>query len=118
MAGQAGNPSHASDNMSFFTEPPGYEKTILSDLQGAWECLRETVVEHAGFAGWERVLFHIDEAMSWETVRHLDRMRPLLVLIRNLAMQASASAEVIEGIADISDILEDVEQGLRQGKPL
>ena len=56
--------------------------------------------------------------MSWETVRHLERMRPLLVLIRNLAVQASAPAAVIDSIADISDILEDVEQGLKQGKPL
>jgi hypothetical protein len=28
-------------------EPTGYKKTILSDLKGAWECLREAVVEHA-----------------------------------------------------------------------
>jgi hypothetical protein len=103
--------------MNFFTEPSGYEKTIMSDLQGAWECLRAAVVEHAGFEGWERVIFHIDEAMSWETVRHLERMRPLLVLIRNRAMQASAPAAVIDSIADISEILEEVEQGLKLGKP-
>ena len=24
--------------MSFDTEPTGYEKTILSDLQGDWQC--------------------------------------------------------------------------------
>ena len=51
--------------MSFFTEPSGYEKTILSDLQGAWGWLRTAVAEQAGFAGWDRMLFHIDEAMSW-----------------------------------------------------
>lgn len=54
--------------MSFPTEPTGYEKTVLSDLQGAWEVLRDSVVAVAGFAGWDRVIFHIDEAMSWETV--------------------------------------------------
>lgn len=27
------------------TEPTGYEKTILSDLQGAWQCLRQDVAE-------------------------------------------------------------------------
>lgn len=57
--------------MTFFTEPPAYEKTLLSDLQGAWQHLRETAVQHAGFPGWNRVLFHIDEAMSWETVRQM-----------------------------------------------
>jgi hypothetical protein len=52
--------------------------------------LREAVITHAGFEGWERTLFHIDEAMSWETVRHLERMEPLVVLIRNLVVQGNA----------------------------
>jgi hypothetical protein len=47
-----------TQDMSFFTEPIGYEKTILSDLKGAWECLREAIIAHAGFAGWDRTLFH------------------------------------------------------------
>jgi len=29
--------------MSFAKEPTGYEKTILSDLQGAWSLLRQSV---------------------------------------------------------------------------
>ena len=65
--------------MAFKTEPTGYEKTILSDLQGAWDVLRESVVNSAGFEGWDRALFHIDEAMSWETVRNL-RLMPSLRL--------------------------------------
>ena len=100
--------------MSFFTEPLGYEKTILSDLQGAWGCLRSTIAEQAGFEGWEKMLFHIDEAMSWETVRHLERMEPLVVLIRNLALQGNAPSEVIEEIEDISEILSEV---LKSTKP-
>ena len=48
----------------FFTESGCYEKTIVSDLQGAWQCLRTTLTEQAGFQGWDRMLFHIDEAMS------------------------------------------------------
>lgn len=94
--------------MNFFTEPQAYEKTLLSDLQGAWECLRWTVVEQAGFDNWERLLFHIDEAMSWETVRHLERMEPLLRLIRNLAAQANAPAEVIEHLEEIAGILDEI----------
>lgn len=104
--------------MSFFTEPSGYEKTILSDLQGAWECLRAAVVEHAGFEGWDRMLFHIDEAMSWETVRHLERMEPLVVLIRNLAVQGDAPADVMQEIADVVDLLKKVYQALKHGDPL
>jgi len=39
--------------MPFFTEPDYYEKTILSNLQGAWSVLRAEVVTHAGFLNWE-----------------------------------------------------------------
>jgi len=42
--------------MSFTTESSGYEKTILSDLQGAWTLLRESVVDTGGFEGMDRVL--------------------------------------------------------------
>ena len=94
--------------MSFFTEPESYEKTILSDLQGPWECLRTTVTEHAGFEGWDKMVFHSNEAVSWETVRHLERMEPLVVMIRNLAVQGDASAQVIEEIDNISDILTEI----------
>ena len=45
--------------MSFETEPTGYEKTVLSELQGAWQALRNEVAEQAGFPGWERAIFHI-----------------------------------------------------------
>jgi hypothetical protein len=55
--------------MAFQTESSGYDKTILSELQGAWILLREAVVENGGFSGADRVLFHIDEAKSWESVR-------------------------------------------------
>lgn len=85
----------------------------MSELQGAWEGLRETVVAHAGFAGWDRILFHIDEAMSWETVRRLERMDPLVVLIRNLAIQGQAPEVVMEAITDVGEILKEVYQTLR-----
>ena len=93
-------------------------RSILSDLQGAWGNLRDGVVEHAGFPNWERLLFHIDEAMSWETVRHLERMEPLLLLIRNLATQGEAPEEIMETIEDIAEILQEVRQDLKQGKLL
>lgn len=96
--------------MAFPTESSGYEKTILSDLQGAWILLRESVVDTDGFDGWDRVLFHIDEAMSWESVRNLDRMPPLLLIVRNLCLQGGAPKEVMENIEEVHDILEEVLQ--------
>jgi len=94
--------------MTFPTESSGYVKTILSDLQGAWQLLRESVVETNGFKEWDRVLFHIDEAMSWESVRNLERMPPLLTIIRNLCLQGEAPEEVLENIEDVHGILEEI----------
>ncbi len=104
--------------MTFFTEPDHYEKTLLSDLQGAWEVLRAELVSHAGFPNWERALFHTDEAMSWETVRHLERMEPLLLLIRNLAVHGGAPVKVLEAIEDIAEIFQEAQHDLQRGKPL
>ena len=35
--------------MNFESEPTGYEKTAVSDLQGSWGNLRDAVVENYGF---------------------------------------------------------------------
>ncbi len=94
--------------MLFHQESTGYEKTILSDLQGAWSLLRESVAEAAEFEGWDRAIFHIDEAMSWETVRNLKRMPPLVLVIRNICKQGSAPEEVLENIRHLDGILKQV----------
>ena len=93
--------------MPFIEEPTGYEKTILSDLQGAWMVLRGSVVESGGFEGWDRAIFHIDEAMSWEVVRNLRLMPPLILIIRNTCTQGKAPKEVLENIHEIDDILKE-----------
>jgi endonuclease IV len=62
-------------------------------------------------------VFHIDEAMSWETVRHLERMEPLVLLIRNLAVQGNAPGEVIEDIDEVTDLLKEVYQTFKQSGP-
>jgi hypothetical protein len=96
------------ESMPFTQEPTGYEKTILSDLQGAWSFLRDSVADAAGFEGWDRAIFHIDEAMSWESVRNLKRMPPLLLTIRNICMQGKAPKEVLDNIRELDEILKEV----------
>ena len=93
--------------MKFPTEPNGYQKTILSDLQGAWSVFRQSVVDTGGFKNWDRVLFHTDEAMSWETVRNLDRMPSLVLIIRNLCVQSGISGDVMLNLEETADILEE-----------
>jgi len=94
--------------MPFTQEPTGYGKTILSDLQGTWNLLRDSIVEAAGFEDWERALFHVDEAMSWETVRNLKRMPPLVLIIRNICTQGKAPEEVLENIRELDETLKEV----------
>jgi hypothetical protein len=92
-------------SMGFITESSGYQKTILSDLQGAWEVFRQSVVNSGGFESGHRVLFHTDEAMSWETVRDLTRMPHLVLIIRNLCLQGGASDEIMCNLEEVSNVL-------------
>ena len=76
-------------------------------MQGSWSILKRLVADNAGFKGWERMLPHIDEAMSWESVRNLSHMRNTLLIIRNLALQNAVPEEICQEIEDITEILEE-----------
>lgn len=102
--------------MTFEREETGYAKTAISDLQGAWQVLRGQVVEEFGFEGSDRLLFHIDEAMSWECVRALKTMKPLILVIDNIARQSDASAEIIELIEDVRENYEGALEAIAEGK--
>ncbi|MFQ5660411.1 MAG: hypothetical protein ACE5GZ_08285 [Gammaproteobacteria bacterium] len=102
--------------MSFKTEPSGYEKTAISDLQGSWINLRDAVVENFGFSDSDKLLFHIDEAMSWESVRNLGQMKSTLLLIQNIIMQTDAPEEVIEWLKDVRKNLKGAFEAIAEGK--
>ncbi|MBU2714195.1 hypothetical protein [Zooshikella harenae] len=103
--------------MGFTKEPSGYYKTALSDLQGAWGNLREAVVDNFGFPNSDKLLFHIDEAMSWECVRNLKLMKETLLLVRNIAAQ-SAPREVNELVEMVTESLEEVFSAIAEGEHL
>ena len=102
--------------MSFYQEPNGYTKTSLSDLQGAWMLLRESVVKSDPFTDIDKLLFHIDEAMSWESVRNLKLMKKTLLLIRNFAQKGSAGEEILDAIACVTENLEEVFDAIKGGE--
>jgi uncharacterized Zn finger protein len=102
--------------MSFFTEPTGFEKTAISDLQGSWANLRDSVVENFGFPESDKLLFHIDEAMSWESVRNLNIMRKSFILVQNIAIQANAPKEVIEWVDNVRESMDAAVQAIAEGK--
>ena len=104
--------------MGFPTEPQGYDRGILSDLQGAWAVLRDSIADNCEFDGADRALLHIDEATSWEVVRRLEHMPPLLLLVRNICLQGGASAEVMENLEILSALMDEVQADLRAGKML
>ena len=101
--------------MAFEKEPGGYEKTVLSDLQGAWQNLRDEVVAEAGFPNWERVLFHIDEAMSWESVRNLQSMHNRLVIVRNLLGPEDVPRALDDYLQDVNETMANALRALREG---
>ena len=102
--------------MSFYEEPDGYAKTALSDLQGAWSNLRMEVADRKPFTEQGKLLFHIDEAMSWESVRNLNHMKDTLLLITNLANQAKVPDKVMEWINIANDAFDETMDALSKGE--
>ncbi len=102
--------------MTFEQEETAYNKTAISDLQGAWSMLRDQVVNEFGFEGSDRLLFHIDEAMSWECVRALNQMKPLILIIDNIAKQSEASDEIVQLVQNVRENYEEVLEAIKEGK--
>ena len=102
--------------MAFITEQTGYKKTSLSDLQGSWGNLRHSIVENFGFPESDKLLFHIDEAMSWESVRNLTVMKSTFIIVQNIARQAKVPDEVIECVDDVRESLDAVFKEIAEGK--
>ena len=104
--------------MNFYQEPTYYEKTIISDLQGAWEVLRDEVIKEHASIDCSQLLFHINEAMSWESVRNLKHMKNTFVLAQSIAQQINVSEEIIELIENVRDVLNEVLNEIQRGKIL
>jgi hypothetical protein len=102
--------------MSFPGEPTGHEKTALSDLQGAWTNLRDEVVQKFGFPDSDKLLFHIDEAMTWESVRDLGKMKSTLLLIQNTAAQTEVPEEVKEWVHSVRESLDEALLAIEEGE--
>ena len=104
--------------MAFKKEPTSYYKTALSDLQGSWGNLREAVVNNFNFTKADKLLFHIDEAMSWENVRDLEQMKQIFILVQNIAIQSKAPDEVMEWVDAVRDDLAEVLAAIANGEVL
>jgi hypothetical protein len=87
-------------------------------LQGSWLLLRKAVVNEHQTKDCSRLLFHIDEAMSWESVRNLEHMKDTFILIQSIAQQTGISDETIKLIENIRDILYEVLHEIQTGKML
>lgn len=102
--------------MTFYQEPTGYGKTALSDLQGAWQNLRESVVDAWPFPECDRLLVHIDEGMGLESVRNLESMKKTLLLIHNIAAKPDVPEEIREWVKVVRQDLDEVFIALEEGE--
>lgn len=78
--------------------------------------MRNSVVENFGFPDSDKLLFHIDEAMSWESVRNLKNMKSTFILVQNIALQSEAPEEVIEWLDDVRESLHSTFEAISEGK--
>jgi ATP-dependent Lon protease len=76
------------------------------------------VVEQAGFPNWERLLFHINEAMSWESVRNLEKMKQARLLIQNIASQSEIPEDIQECMETVREDMDEVLSLIAQGTRL
>ena len=93
--------------MHFYTEQTSYKKTSLSDLQGAWENFKHTLLCLHPFSGSDRIIFHLNEAMSWEMVRDLKKMKNVYLLIRNMCLKSEKAEEMREDLEEIKECLDE-----------
>jgi hypothetical protein len=102
--------------MALKSEPYSYSKTAISDFQGAWQCLRSEVVENFGFADSEKLLFHIDEAMSWESVRDFGKMKSALLIVSNIIVQSNPPGDIPELLQSVRENFEEAILAIKEGE--
>lgn len=93
--------------MHFYTEQASYKKISLSDFQGAWESFKHTILCLHPFPGSDRIIFHLNEAMSWEMVRDLKMMKNVYLLIRNMCLKSEKSEELKEDLEEVRRCLDE-----------
>jgi hypothetical protein len=103
-------------SMPFKREPESYTKTAWSDCQGAWENLRESIVKHHPFPESHRLLFHVDEGMSWDSVRNPEQMRFALTLVENIARQTDVPHDVAENVEFVRHSFEELLDAIEGGE--
>ena len=71
-----------------------------------------------GFPDSDKLLFHIDEAMSWESVRNLKQMKSTLLLVQNIITQSDTPEEIKECLVGVRGSLEEVFSAMAEGEKL
>ncbi len=80
--------------------------------------LRDEVIKEQASKDCSQLLFHINEAMSWESVRNLNHMKNTFVLVQSIAQQINVSDEIMGLIEDVRDVLYEVLDEIQHGKIL
>ena len=102
--------------MGFKEEPTGYIKTVVSELQGSWGNLKNVVADSYGFPNSDKLMFHIHEGMSWESVRNLEKMKEEITLIKNIANQTSVHEDITFWINDVYSTYLRTVKSIKEGE--
>ena len=94
--------------MKLATEPNTCMYGIFSALETAWSHLRHAVLLLPQDELQCRLLFHIDEAMCWESVHDISRMINAFLWIRHYLRQARVLGDWIEPMEDIEILLHEI----------
>jgi len=76
----------------------------------------QEVARTGPFPESDRLLFHIHEAMSWESVRNLEHMGKVLLVIQNIVTQAKVPEGVMEWVRMVREEYEEVIEALKEGE--
>jgi hypothetical protein len=56
--------------------------------------------------------------MSWESVRNLEHMKQVFLVVQSLSQKMNLSSDVMEWIEDIRDVLHEVLNEIKNGNKL
>lgn len=97
-------------------EPMPYLEAIFSDLKITFSCLRDVVFKLPQSNIRSRLLFQLNEAISFESIHDFSRMKNAFLLIKTIVWQEKLSGELLDWIDDLEVCFSDISEMLSSEK--
>lgn len=103
--------------------PPPQKNTlpfrhIYSELESAWLCLEEAIFDLPDSKNKFQLLHLIDQGMSWESVRNVEKMREAITHLYNIIRLDISDPEVHYWINAVRRFFYDIIARLKKGECL